>query len=183
MKNDLDDRIRTLVADAVAATPDALAYDVLAQELEPAWDRPRARRGRRTVLVAAGVLGVAVVVAVSLLLRAGGSGSSPTVTPAETSATPYEVDVEALPTLRLNGDVFEAPAGPIRISFVSRGGSHTLAIRSLDVNGTELPPTELARSSGEVESTVIDLAPGEYLIYCTVPGHQAAGERATLSVR
>ena len=56
---------------------------------------------------------------------------------------------------------------------------HDLAITGAGVSGT--PKTPLINAGGTSKLTV-DLKPGTYTLYCTVPGHKAAGMVAKLTV-
>ncbi len=57
--------------------------------------------------------------------------------------------------------------------------THDVAIE--DSSGKEVGGTELI-ASGE-DSTTVDLKPGTYTFYCTVPGHREAGMEGTLTVK
>jgi len=56
---------------------------------------------------------------------------------------------------------------------------HDLAITGAGVSGT--PKTALINAGGTSKLTV-DLKPGTYTLFCTVPGHRAAGMVAKLTV-
>ncbi len=56
---------------------------------------------------------------------------------------------------------------------------HDLAISGAGVSGT--PKTALISAGGTSKLTV-DLKPGTYTLYCTVPGHKAAGMVAKLTI-
>ena len=58
------------------------------------------------------------------------------------------------------------------------GAFHDVAVEK---NGQELAKTELI--TGETTSVTADLQPGEYVFYCSVPGHREAGMQGTLSVK
>lgn len=73
-------------------------------------------------------------------------------------------------------DEYEVEAGAVEIVYENAGNiAHTLVIDGV--------PIELiVRSNGDVDRGVVDLEPGEYELFCDVPGHVPAGMIATLSV-
>lgn len=74
-----------------------------------------------------------------------------------------------------------APAGALEID--SRNASsvpHDIAVASED--GSELGKGETV-SGGGVSTVSVDLRPGRYTFYCTLPGHREAGMEGTLTVR
>jgi len=83
--------------------------------------------------------------------------------------------ITALPSLTYQVNEFTVPAGIIEISFTSAGGSHTLAFDDPRFRGFELAVPE-----GPVRGKV-ELKPGTYIIYCSIPGHREAGEQATIT--
>lgn len=73
-----------------------------------------------------------------------------------------------------------AKAGSVTIDFNNpQALTHDVAIESS--SGEEVGATELI-SEGE-DSTTVDLKPGTYHFYCTVPGHREAGMEGTLVVK
>jgi uncharacterized cupredoxin-like copper-binding protein len=71
-------------------------------------------------------------------------------------------------------------AGNYRFDVKNAGKiGHDLAITGAGVSGT--PKTALINAGGTAKLTV-DLKPGTYTLYCTVPGHKAAGMVAKLTV-
>jgi hypothetical protein len=90
------------------------------------------------------------------------------------------VDVTAGPGLTFNGVAFtgnyNAPAGVVQINYGGATG-HTLAIQDSKFEGFLLGSSAGTRHSGKVK-----LTPGKYTIFCTVPGHEAAGMKATITV-
>ena len=59
----------------------------------------------------------------------------------------------------------------------SEGGLHTLVF-----DGGKVPGFKLEASSGESDELKVDLKPGEYTIYCDIPGHREAGMEGTITV-
>ena len=71
-------------------------------------------------------------------------------------------------------------AGKVTIDFNNpQGLTHDVAIE--DAQGEEVGKTDLIAS--EETSTTVDLKPGTYTFYCSVPGHREAGREGTLTVK
>jgi len=71
-------------------------------------------------------------------------------------------------------------AGNVTVDFKNpQSLTHDVAIE--DSSGKEIGKTELI-GEGET-STSVDLKPGSYTFYCTVPGHREAGMEGTLTVK
>jgi plastocyanin len=125
--------------------------------------------------------GVLVVVSLGGLVSLGPSlDDSEGGTPAFAYATGTaagSVDVEALPSIKFNATQFTAPAGVVQFNYSGATG-HTLAIQDPKFNGFLLTTDAGGRKSGKVK-----LTPGTYTIYCTVPGHEAQGMKATVTVK
>lgn len=74
----------------------------------------------------------------------------------------------------------EAKAGKVTIDFDNpQSLTHDVAIE--DSSGKEVGATELIASGSD--STVVDLKPGTYTFFCSVPGHREAGMEGTLTVK
>jgi plastocyanin len=86
------------------------------------------------------------------------------------------VAVVAGPGLKFDSKEYTAPAGVVRFDYSGVSG-HTLAIQDPQFADFELKTGSDGPSSGK-----LDLPPGTYTLYCTVPGHAAAGMTATLTV-
>jgi plastocyanin len=86
------------------------------------------------------------------------------------------VTVDALPALTFQSKEFTTQAGINLIEYVSKGGTHNLLFADPKFAGFILavPPGD----EGKVE-----LDPGEYTIFCSIPGHRAAGMEATLTAQ
>jgi plastocyanin len=73
-----------------------------------------------------------------------------------------------------------AKAGEVTIDFKNpQSLTHDVAIESS--SGEEIGKTELIADGSD--STTVDLEPGTYTFYCSVPGHREAGMEGTLTVK
>jgi plastocyanin len=72
-------------------------------------------------------------------------------------------------------------AGPtVTITVINDGPTpHNLTVR--DADGTVVMGTE-DLSVGDTETITGELDPGEYVIFCALPGHESLGMRGTLTV-
>jgi plastocyanin len=80
--------------------------------------------------------------------------------------------------LRFSKSTLEAPAG--KVTLVMENPSqveHNIAVRGegVDEKGEVV-------GQGEESQVAVDLEPGEYEFYCSVPGHEDAGMKGTLTV-
>jgi len=73
-----------------------------------------------------------------------------------------------------------ANAGKVEVQFDNpQSLTHDVAIESS--SGEEVGKTELIADGSD--STTVDLKPGTYTFYCSVPGHREAGMEGTLTVK
>jgi plastocyanin len=73
-----------------------------------------------------------------------------------------------------------AKAGKVSVDFTNSSPvPHDVAIESK--GGETLGQTEVLAEGSD--STTVNLKPGEYTFYCTVPGHREAGMEGTLTVK
>jgi len=73
-----------------------------------------------------------------------------------------------------------AKSGKVTIDFDNpQSLTHDVAIE--DSSGGEVGATELIADASD--STTVDLKPGTYTFYCSVPGHREAGMEGTLTVK
>jgi plastocyanin len=98
---------------------------------------------------------------------AGGGGGETTL---ENPADPRE--------LRFSKSTLEAPAGTVTLVMENPSAlEHNIAVRGegLDEQGEVV-------GQGDESTVTVELEPGEYEFYCSVPGHEAAGMKGTLTV-
>jgi plastocyanin len=102
--------------------------------------------------------------------EAGGAGGGSTVS--------FEADPSG--ELAYTTTEASAKAGKVTVDFNNpQSLTHDVAIE--DSGGKEVGKTELI-GEGET-STTVDLKPGTYTYFCTVPGHREAGMEGTLTVK
>jgi plastocyanin len=92
------------------------------------------------------------------------------------------VEVEADPSgeLAYTSTEASAKAGKVTVDFKNpQGLTHDVAIEN--EKGETVGQTELIAESAT--STTVDLKPGTYHYFCTVPGHREAGMEGTLTVK
>jgi plastocyanin len=71
-------------------------------------------------------------------------------------------------------------AGSVTVNYTNPAEiSHDVAIE--DESGQEIGKTDLI-SGGDESSAAVDLQPGRYTFFCTVPGHRDAGMEGTITV-
>ena len=102
------------------------------------------------------------------------AGSSGFVEPKGAAVATVEVD--ALPTLKFQSKEFTTKVGINEMKYVDKGGTHTLVFAEPALAGfiISVPPTS---------SKKVDLLAGTYTIFCSIPGHRAAGMEAALTVK
>jgi plastocyanin len=87
------------------------------------------------------------------------------------------LEVDALQSLSFQATEFSTPAGINQINYNDvGGGTHTLLFTDPKLSGFQLAVPQ-GPKTGKV-----DLKPGTYTIYCSIPGHRAAGMQATVNV-
>ena len=112
----------------------------------------------------------------AVLAACGGGESAPETT------VPAGVDlvVKAVPTIRWDASSYSAPAGEIDV-FLANDDSvkHVMVVLKDDkvVGDLEL----VVAKKGDTAQGTITLEPGEYSIYCTVPGHGSMNSTLTVS--
>ena len=133
----------------------------------------------RSSTLVMGLSGFAVLVLSAGLLslgpsepkEAGGGGFKPPAGPAVGT-----LDVDAMPSLMFQATEFSVPPGVIQVNYNDLGGTHTLLFTDPKLSGFELKVPQ-GPKTGKVQ-----LNAGTYTIYCSIPGHRAAGMQATVNV-
>jgi plastocyanin len=97
-----------------------------------------------------------------------------------TTGSAAALDIEAASSgLAYASDSATAKAGKVTLDFTNpQPLTHDVAIE--DSSGKTIGKTELIAEGSD--SATVDLKPGEYTLYCTVPGHREAGMEGTLTV-
>jgi plastocyanin len=131
-----------------------------------------------SLVIGMSVVALAVMLTGSLLLGASlprSEAAAGFVEPKGAAINTLEVD--ALPDFTFQATAFEAPAGVNLIKYIGEGGSHTLVF---DKNAQ--PGFLLAVPIGK-SALKVELKEGvTYTIFCTIPGHRAAGMQADITV-
>ena len=124
-------------------------------------------------LVALGAAGV---------LAAGCGSSSSTTTAATTTAATTTVAVSASPSaLAFDKTAITVSAGKVTFDFNNPAAlQHNFSIRAAD--GSVVGASETVTSKAAAPFTV-NLKAGTYSFFCSVPGHEAAGMKGTLTVK
>jgi plastocyanin len=97
-----------------------------------------------------------------------------------TAGSAAALDIEAASSgLAYASDSATAKAGKVTLNFTNpQPLTHDVAIE--DSSGKTIGKTELIAEGSD--SATVNLKPGEYTFYCTVPGHREAGMEGTLTV-
>jgi plastocyanin len=118
------------------------------------------------------------------------TAAGPTTSSAATSSTPATAAPGAASTLSLSSNAegqlkydtasLAAKAGQVSIDFTNTAPlAHNVTIQS--ASGTVVGATPTFQGGSKTLS--VNLKPGTYKFYCTVPGHRAAGMEGTLTVK
>jgi uncharacterized cupredoxin-like copper-binding protein len=100
-----------------------------------------------------------------------------TTAPTTTAAKPVATKVQVSETeFKITTDLTSFKAG--QITFVAKNDGkipHDLAVKETGDKTKEIAP-------GGTAELKVDLKPGKYELYCTIPGHEAAGMKLTITV-
>jgi plastocyanin len=139
--------------------------------------RPRLRTSTLVMLVSA----LFVLVVASGLTTIGPSGEKESAATGFVQPTGPAVDtleVTAEPNTTFDSKTYSVKAGVVQVAYVDASSqTHTLVFDDPKFNGFELA-VPAGPKTGKV-----DLKPGKYTIYCTLPGHRALGMQATVTAQ
>ncbi|MFZ4585400.1 MAG: plastocyanin/azurin family copper-binding protein [Acidimicrobiia bacterium] len=144
-----------------------------------AYSASRRMRKGTSALIVGGVVAV-VFVGGQIVWSAGQPPSTAAAKYEEPKGDPVAtLTIDALPSNAFNATSFNTKAGINKIEYVGQGGNHTLVFAS------GVPGFELAvNGAGSTDSGKAELkAATVYEVYCTVPGHKAAGMDAKITVQ
>jgi plastocyanin len=110
----------------------------------------------------------------------GGEKSSEAEGKSAGSATALDFEADPGGGLAYTSDTATAKAGKVTVDFTNpQPLTHDVAIE--DSSGKTIGKTELVAEGSD--TAVVNLKPGTYTFYCTVPGHREAGMEGTLTVK
>ena len=95
-------------------------------------------------------------------------------------AATFDVEADPSGALAFTTDKATAKAGEVTVNFTNSSPvPHDVRIE--DSGGKEIGGTEVLAEGNE--SAEVDLKPGEYTFFCSVPGHRQGGMEGTLTVK
>jgi plastocyanin len=137
-----------------------------------------ARHVRTSSLVLGLSLVLVLVFSAGLITYGSGEAKEEEGGPAApTGPAVAKFEVDAFAALKFQATEFTTAAGINEIEYVDKGGSHTLVF-----SDPSLSYFLLAVPGGPTKGKVLVDAGKDYDIYCTIPGHRAAGMEAVVHV-
>ena len=119
-----------------------------------------------------------VVPAAELERNAVAAGTGEETTPAVGQAGSLEISADPTGALKFDTASLQAEAGTVTIAMKNPSPlPHNVAIKG---NGVDVKGKVVLE--GGTSTVSADLEPGTYTFYCSVPGHEAAGMKGTLTV-
>jgi plastocyanin len=114
------------------------------------------------------------------LVVALGACSSSSSSPAATVPADTDLEVLAVSGLKFDKNNYEVVAGDVTVGYINEDSiRHTLVVVQ---DGTMISGFELkVNKNGDIDSGSVTLAAGNYVLFCTVPGHQ--NMKADLTVK
>jgi plastocyanin len=124
---------------------------------------------------------VAAYVAQAIGKKGGGAASGGSQGGTAKANAKNQVQIPADPTGLLKYQFASATAKPGQVTLLSKNDSsvpHDISLKGSGVNqqGPQV-------SGGKVSQVAVTLNSGQYTFYCSVPGHEAAGMKGTLTVK
>ena len=109
-----------------------------------------------------------------------GACSSSSSSPAATVPADTDLEVHAIAGLKFDKTSYEVVAGDVTVGYINEDSiRHTLVVVQ---DGTVVSGFELkVNKNGDIDSGSVTLAAGNYVLFCTVPGHQ--NMKADLTVK
>jgi plastocyanin len=108
------------------------------------------------------------------------AGSTPATTSGPSVGATQTIAANTEGLLKFDKSSLTAKAGSVSISFTNMSPlSHNLSVE--DAGGKVIGAT--ATFSGGTKILPLNLKPGKYKFFCSVPGHRAAGMEGTLTVQ
>ena len=132
---------------------------------------------RIPLLHSAATVAVVAVLAAGCGGGSGGGGSSAAAASTPANAQVVEIDV-AQSGFAFTKTTATASAGTVELQSMNpQSVSHDISIKGngVDEHGNLV-------SNGDVSTVTVDLKAGTYTFYCSVPGHEQAGMKGTLTV-
>lgn len=97
----------------------------------------------------------------------------------DSSAQTLALAADPSGALAYDTDSLEAKAGAVNVDFTNDAPiAHDVVFEK---DGSEGARSEII--TGSTETVSFDAEPGEYTFYCSLPGHEAAGMKGTLTVK
>ncbi len=110
----------------------------------------------------------------------GGGGGKEAEGGSAGSASTLDFEADPGGQLAYTAKTATSEAGKVTVNFTNpQPLSHDVAIE--DASGEEIGATEVIGEGSD--STEVELKPGKYTFFCTVPGHREAGMEGTLNVK
>lgn len=138
---------------------------------------------RRTLLLTAALGCLATIAACTPSTGGPTAGTSATPTPAAASnpaGSPATSIVLEVLDFTLDPDVVSVTGTAVSLAVTNGGPTvHNVTVR--EGSGTVLFGTRDLRE-GESETVTNDLAPGTYVLFCSLPGHESLGISGTLTM-
>ncbi len=139
--------------------------------------------------ISKGLISIVALGAAGVLAAGCGSSSSTTTAATTTAATTTAATTTAATTVAVSADpsalafdktAITVSAGKVTFDFNNPAPlQHNFSIRAAD--GSVVGASDTVTSQAAAPFTV-NLQPGTYTFFCSVPGHEAAGMKGTLTV-